>query len=185
MPGRHPRSTALTAVGAALVGFMVVLIGLLAGTGWLYVFRGLGWFAIGPSIGDALPLLQLASFDPQPLLRVVLAWLLAGGLAGVGLGAFSPWRRGALALGFGLVLLLLGSQVAYALTRNLSLSGVLFHRRPGAGPVVEACAFAAGAVLVGSLPPLLGSMRDHQPLGVRRAFLTRFGRLHDRSLGGG
>ena len=55
-----------------------VLVGLLAGYGWLYVLRGLGWLGAGPAVGDALPLLQLAGFDGQPLLRVVVAWLLAG-----------------------------------------------------------------------------------------------------------
>ena len=69
--------------GGGVGGVLGVLVGLLAGFGWLYVLRGLDWLGVGPRIADALPLLQLAGFDGQPLLRVVVAWVLAGALAGV------------------------------------------------------------------------------------------------------
>jgi hypothetical protein len=156
-----------------------VVAGLLAGMGWLDVLRGLGWLAVGPSVGDALPLLQLATFDVQPLLRVLFAWVLAGALAGIGLAPIRPWRRGVLALVLGLALLLLASQAAYALARNLPLATLLWHRRPGAGPIVEACAFALGAVIAEALVRPLG---DGQGLGPRWALPARLRWRHDDGL---
>jgi hypothetical protein len=90
-----PRGLAAGArVGAAT---LVLVASLLAGIGWLYGLRGLGWFAVGPRLGDSLSLLQLAGFDHQPLLRVALAWLPAGVVAGVGLRGLPRGRRAAIA----------------------------------------------------------------------------------------
>lgn len=130
---------------------MIVALGLLTGFGWEYVLRGLGWLGAGPRIGDALPLLQLAGFDGQPLLRVLIAWLLAGGLAGLLLVSVRPSRRAVIAGLLGLALLLLAAQAANALTRNLRFSSVLLHRPPGAGPWLEAVCFALGSFLPGGL----------------------------------
>src|ERR1700756_5441889 len=143
-----------------LTGLVIVLVGLLAGFGWLYLLRGLGWLEVGPGVGDALPLLQLATFDVQPLLRVVVAWVLAGALAGTRRG-----RRVALTGILGLAILLVASQAAYAVARNVPMGDVLFSRTPGFGPVLEAVAFAAGS----ALPHALG---ERQSLGVRRWFLA-------------
>src|SRR5512142_996391 len=63
----------------------IVLASLLTGFGWLYAMRGIGWFGGGTGVHDALPLLQLAGYDIQPLDRVVVAWLLAGIAAGIAL----------------------------------------------------------------------------------------------------
>jgi hypothetical protein len=126
---------------------MVVVAGLLAGMGWLYVFKGLGWLGVGPRIADSLPLLQLASADAQPLLRVVVAWALAGTLAGVALRELRLTRRAAPALVLGLLVLLAAAQASYALARNLGFSGVVFSRDPGFGPVLEAMVFALGCAL--------------------------------------
>jgi hypothetical protein len=133
--------------GGVVATVVVVLAGLVVGTGWLYVLRGLHWLAIGPRVGDSLPLLQLAAFDGQPLLRVLVAWLLAGALTGVALSATPPWRRVAPALALALIALLFAAQASYALTRNLSLSATVFSHGPGAGPVLEAIAFAVGCWL--------------------------------------
>jgi hypothetical protein len=135
------------AAGSAVAAVLIVLAGLLAGTGWLYLLRGLHWFGLGPRLGDSLPLLQLAGFDGQPLVRVLIAWLLAGGLAGVALIRVRPLRRSLFAAGLCLFLLLLGSQVSYALARNLKLSDVLWQHDPGVGPVVESLIFALGCWL--------------------------------------
>ncbi len=140
---RRGARAAAVAVGA----FLVLLAGLFAGLGWVYVLRGMGWFAAGPSIGDSLPLLQLASFDAQPLARVVMAWLLAGVLVGLALSRLSRRRRALIALVGALLLLALDSQASYALTRNLNFEAILFSRAPGLGPLVEAVAFALGATL--------------------------------------
>jgi hypothetical protein len=142
---RLPRAAGVAGGTAAFT--LAVILGLLAGYGWLYVLRGTGWFASGPSVGDSLPLLQLAGSDGQPLLRVAVAWVLAGGLVGLATVRVPSLRRGALAGALGLVLLLLASQGAYALARNLKFSDVLFSRSPGLGPWLEGALFAAGCAL--------------------------------------
>jgi hypothetical protein len=141
------RVTGFAGQTLALVG--VVIVGLLAGLGWLYALRGLNWFSAGPSIGDSLPLLQLAGFDGQPLLRVVVAWLLVGVLAGVALSWVPRPRRTLFAGLFALALLLLASQASYALARNLRFTSILFARAPGAGPWLEALLFTVGCALPG------------------------------------
>lgn len=138
---------ALPALSWSLAATVAVIVGAFAGLGWLYTLRGLGWFAAGPSIHDSLPLLQLASFDTQPLVRVVLAWALAGVLVGLALSSRPRGRRTAIVLLGALVLLALDSQASYALTRNVNFEQILFSRAPGLGPLVEALAFGAGAAL--------------------------------------
>jgi hypothetical protein len=131
----------------AAMGVLTLIAGVLAAIGWLYVLRGLGWFAVGPNLPDSLPLLQLAGSDAQPLARVVVAWLPTGALAGVAaLGIPRLWRV-ALAGTVAAVLLFVFSQASLAVARNDRLSDVLFSRRPGIGPWVEALLFAAGCAL--------------------------------------
>ena len=141
-----------SATGAFLATPLVMVGGMLAGTGWLYLLRGLHWLGFGPRVGDALPLLQLAGFDGQPLARIVVAWLLAGALTGGILVGLAPGRRLVVAGILGLVLVLFAAQAAYALTRNLRLTDVLFSHSPGAGPVLEALLFAIGCSLPRPLP---------------------------------
>jgi hypothetical protein len=62
-----------------------------AGIGWLYLLRGAGALAAGPSVRGALPLQQLAGDDGQPLLRLLAAWLPAGALAGAVVGGRRGW----------------------------------------------------------------------------------------------
>jgi hypothetical protein len=158
-------------LAARQLGFVaIVLLGVLTGFGWTYVLRGLGWLSAGPRIGDSLPLLQLAGFDGQPLLRVVIAWLLAGGLAGLLLVRVRPGRRAMIAGLTGLVLLLLCAQGANALTRNLRFSDVLLHRAPGAGPWLEAVCFAIGCFLPGGL---VGRLQGEGPHSVDSRFGDR------------
>jgi hypothetical protein len=94
-----------------------------------------------------LPLLQLAGFDGQPLLRVIVAWLLAGIVLGLALISLEPLRRGALAATVGLVLLLLASDASYALARNLRFSAVLRDRAPGLGPWLEGALLGVGSAV--------------------------------------
>ena len=170
---------ALRIGGGAAAGLLIIVVGLLAGTGWLYMLRGLHWLDLGPRVGDALPLLQLASFDGQPLLRVLVAWLLAGTLTGAALSETAPHRRVTPVLGVALVVLLLTAQASYALARNLSFSDQVFSHSPGVGPVLEALAFALGCWL----PRRLDG--GHGPRPGRRSLASVISGLDDRRLGGG
>jgi hypothetical protein len=158
---------------------VIVLAGLLAGTGWTYVLRGLHWLDLGPRISEALPLLQLAASDGQPLARVVVAWILAGALTGVALAEVAPHRRAALALVLALAVLLLASQASYALARNVAFSSTVFSHSPGLGPVLEACAFALGCWL----PRPAG--RGQRPGTRRRSLVSVISGFDDRGVGGG
>ncbi len=165
--------------GGTIAGLVVVVAGLLAGTGWLYVLRGLHWLRLGPRVPDALPLLQLAASDAQPLLRVLVAWVLAGALTGVALAEADPHRRAALAFVLALVVLLLASQASYALARNLAFSSTVFSRSPGLGPVLEACAFALGCWLPRPAD------RGQRPGARRRSLVSVVSGFDDRGVGGG
>jgi hypothetical protein len=171
------------AFGASVAGWaaavLSVLVGMLVGMGWLYFFRDLGWFAAGPRVGESLPLLQLAGFDVQPLVRVVIAWLLAGALVGLVMIRVPPARRLLMVGPVALVVLLVGSQAAYSLTRNVPLSGILFSRDPGPGPLLEAAALALGCYLPRSLVS-----GDRERVGLRsRPIVSRLRGLGERGLG--
>jgi hypothetical protein len=125
----------------------VIFVALLAGEGWLYALRSVGWFSSGPMVGDALPLLQLAGFDRQPLSRVVVAWLLAGIMLGIPLYRTPRRWRALFVASVALVLLFVASQASFALTRNLRFSDVLWTRLPGLGPWLEALLLVAGCCL--------------------------------------
>lgn len=170
---------ALRLGGGIAATVMIVLTGLVVGTGWLYALRGLRWLGLGPRVGDALPLLQLAAFDGQPLLRVLVAWLLAGALTGVALSASSPRPRVVPALALALIVLVFAAQASYALARNVSLSATVLSHGPGPGPVLEALAFAVGCWLSRWLDgrdrtcartraPVLGGLRDRGVRGRQR-----------------
>ena len=165
--------------GGGAVALVIVLAGLLAGLGWLYVLRGPHWLGLGPRISDALPLLQLAGADGQPLMRVIVAWVLAGAVTGVALAEVAPSRRAALALVLALVVLLLASQASYALARNTAFSATVFSRTPGLGPLLEACAFALGCYLP--------RPADHgpRPRARRRSLVSAITGFDDRGVGGG
>jgi hypothetical protein len=175
---RRGGGAALRRGGGAAAAVVIVVAGLLAGVGWLYVLRGLHWLGAGPRISDALPLLQLAASDGQPLARVVVAWVLAGALTGVALAEVAPHRRAALALVLALVVLLLASQVSYAVARNLAFSSTVFSRSPGLGPVVEAFAFALGCWLARPLD------RGQRPRTRRRSLISVISGLPDRGVRG-
>jgi hypothetical protein len=137
--------------------------------------REMGWLSAGPRVGDSLPLLQLASADGQPLLAVVVAWLLAGSLAGLISVRLSAGRR-AMALGvIALVALLIFSQASHALARNLRFRDVLLTREPGLGPWVEALIFTLGCALPrGSIFRWSGRGRN-RPFGTGRGPLGHLG----------
>lgn len=176
---RRGGSAALRWGSGTAVSVVIVVAGLLAGIGWLYLLRSLHWLRLGPRVSDALPLLQLAASDGQPLLRIVVAWILAGALSGVALAEVTPYRRAALALVLALAVLLLASQASYALARNIAFSSTVFSRTPGLGPVLEACAFALGC----SLPR--PANRGQRPGTRRRSLVSVISGFDDRRVRGG
>ncbi len=137
--------------GQATGGILALVIAVLTGTGLLYGLRGLGAFDLGPRIPDALPLLQLAGFDGQPVLRVAVAWLAAGLVLGLPVCRIAPLRRFAVALIVSAPLVLFASDASFALAGNLRLTDVLLHRAPPLGPWIEVILLAAGCALAGRL----------------------------------
>ena len=118
------------------------------GLGWLWELRHQQMFGRGPGISDALPLLQLARFDRQPLLRLGVAWTVAGLTVGLLLRRYAPLPRAAIAGALGAVVLWIASQASAALTRNLRFSDVLAHRSVGLGPWLEAAFLATACALI-------------------------------------
>lgn len=174
----------MAATAGGGIGFLlVVTVGLLAGDGWVYVLRGGGWLAAGPNVGDSLPLLQLAGSDGQPLLRVVVAWLIVGVLAGLALIRVAPLRRTALAGGLGLLLMLLASQASYAAARNLRLTDILLSRSPGLGAWLGALLFAIGVALPRRAEPRLKRGRGGR--GLTAPAVGVLGGLRHLGLSGG
>ena len=159
---RVSRPAVRRAVRTAAAGALAVALTLAASVtsiGLLYELRRLGWFGAGPSVPDALPLLQLAGFAGQPLVRV----LAAGLLTGMGLGALliglRPGARATIVALTGAFVLLLASDASYALARNLRFWPVAQQRAPGLGPWLEALLLATGAVLPLAGPPLAAALR--------------------------
>lgn len=97
---------------------VLVVLALVAGMGWLYLLRDLGAFDAGPKLAGALPLEQLAREDDQPLLRVAIAWLSTGVVAGLALtwaGADRRGRRGLRVVVVAIVLLFVTGAAADAI----------------------------------------------------------------------
>jgi enterochelin esterase-like enzyme len=140
-----PRIVRRIATGAG--SSVAVLICAVSGVGLLYSLRQLHWLGMGPSVPDALPLLQLAGFSGQPLARMIGAWIPAGVVLGLVLIRFPAMRRALFILMLGAALLLFASDASYALTRNLRFGDVLLRRPPGLGPWVECLMLAAGSAL--------------------------------------
>ena len=76
----------------AILAVAVSLAALAAGVGVLYLIRMVSPLGIGPEIRGALPLQQLAGGEAQPLLRMVIAWVPAGFVAGLALGSLTNLR---------------------------------------------------------------------------------------------
>jgi hypothetical protein len=146
-----------------------VFAAVLTGTGLLYGARWLGWLSLGPRLPDALPLLQLAGFDGQPLARIAAAWLLTGAALGLALIRVRPGARAVIVGAVGLMLVLLASDASFALARNLRLSSVLANRAPTPGAWVEDLLLTVGAVIPRPLRPSLRLPRKAlEPVVPRR-----------------
>ena len=141
--------TVLRVAGGSALGATALVACSGAALGLLYTLRQLRWLAIGPPVPDALPLLQLAGFDAQPLARVLVAALLAGLALGVALIRVERRRRVILVSVVALFVMLLGSDASYALARNLRLGPVLLDRAPALGPCLEALLIALASAVPG------------------------------------
>lgn len=161
------RSSISGALGRGTLSLLTVAVGLIGGLGWVYALRQEGWLKAGPRVGDALPLLQLASFDRQPLLRVVTAWLLSGLIAGFVLARLGRFRRLLAVAPTAVVLLWLESDASHALARNLRFGDVLTHRWPGPGTWLAAALFTLAAALPGRIPRPPRPLARGGDLGLR------------------
>jgi enterochelin esterase-like enzyme len=179
MPSQHDFTRArhvfqaksvLRFLAASLLCAGALVVSSFAAVGMLYGFRQLRWLAIGPSIPDALPLLQLAGFDAQPLARVLVSAVCAGLALGVVLIRVERRRRVILVGVFALLVMLVASDASYALARNLRLGPVLLNRSPALGAFLEALFLALASALPGPVPEVrLGvtvpRLRDRRVLG--------------------
>ena len=112
-----------------LLGWLLALVVLpfvavACGFGWLYLLRSHHLLAVGQDVKGALALQQLALGDAQPLLRTVVAWVLAGFAAGALLRAAVGSRALGLLPAFAagsLAWLIAAGAASDALTNNLRL----------------------------------------------------------------
>jgi D-alanyl-D-alanine carboxypeptidase len=146
---RHSAPIVARRLGSSLLGFVSVLVGAVAALGLLYELRQLRLFMVGPRVSDALPLLQLAGFDGQPLARVIASAVLAGLVLGLALIRLPRRPRVVIVGVLALALMVIGSDASYAVARNLRLDQVLLHRTPGLGPWLQALLLAAGSAVAG------------------------------------
>jgi enterochelin esterase-like enzyme len=168
-----PLRRALGIASSSIAIASALLVCAVAGLGLLYALRGLRWFAIGPPIPDSLPLLQLAGFDGQPLARVIVAWPAIGMIIGTALIKLGPLKRAVLVGLLGMLILLIASDAAYALARNLGLESVLVDRAPGLGPWLEGFLLAAGSALPRRGLALRRPGRLRLPAAISQPGLTR------------
>lgn len=143
------RSAAAHVARAGAV-LLVVLAAVAGGIGWLYALRHVGVLKAGPRLADALPLQRLAGGAAQPLLRVVVAWLPAGLVAGVGVGLVSRLRRpvrGAAVFALALAIVLAVAAASDSLTRNEPIRRHLHEQPHRAATWLAAGLMALGAVL--------------------------------------
>ena len=157
---------------SVVLAFLAVGLSSLVAVGLLYSVRGLQPLAFGPSVPDALPLLQLAGFDAQPLAATVVASLAAGAVLGLALCRASRSGRLVWVAILGPLLLLLASDASFALARNLRLSDVLLNRAPGIGPWIEGLLLAVGSA---GVCRRLGAAPVSVTPGLRRVLRLRPG----------
>jgi hypothetical protein len=156
-----------------VVAWLVAVVAVGAGLGWLYLLRDSSLLAVGPKLRGALPLEELASRDAQPLLTMAVAWLPAGFAAGLALAlAVRRPHAGWIAVACGaLAFAILFSTTAgsEAVSQNERLA---VH----VGPALQRPGLWAAVVLtvIGSLPAAaVAARRPRRP----RAASTRAGAL--------
>jgi hypothetical protein len=126
------------------------VVALCAGVGWLYLLRDVGALALGPKLGGALPLEELASRGSQPVLRVLVAWLPAGFAIGVTFAICTRFRGLVVGACAGLLaLVVLGSTTAAseAVSRNERFSEHVWPALAQPGVLVAAAIVVTGSIL--------------------------------------
>jgi hypothetical protein len=152
----------------AALGWLLAIVAVCAGLGWLYLLRGTGALAAGPAARGALPLQELAGQGAQPLLRMAVAWLPAGFAAALALGLCTRMRLAAIAVGVGLLsfaLLFSSTAASEAVSRNERLSAHLVPALQRTGLWT-----AVALVVIGSLPGAAAGARARRR--PRRAATT-------------
>jgi hypothetical protein len=138
---------------------LMALAAVAAGIGVLYLLRSEGSPAIGPRIPGALPLQQLAGGEAQPLLRMVIAWVPAGLVAGLGFvrltGLASRVRAVYLAALAAIVLLLAGA-AADAIAITDPLGPHLLPQLTRLGTWTAVALFASGSLIADRVRPEAG-----------------------------
>jgi len=148
-------------------GWLLAVLSIPAGIGFLYFLRHSGVLAVGPDVHGALPLQQLAGGETQPLGRVLPAWLSAGLVAGLALGRLVRARLlvALVILGLGSTLLLLAAGAGadtVAISDNLGPHLLPQLSRPGTW-------VAVGLLLLGAAPSLWLARRSPHPHSHSRA----------------
>lgn len=154
-PAGHRLGLARRAAGVS-AGAGAVLVALVAGAGWLYLLDGARLLGSGPLVSGSLPLEQLAHADAQPLLRVLVAWLPAGWLAGRWLARLTGVRRTEAALLVAVEsvgVLYLAGAASDALVFNEPLGGHLVRGELRPGTLVAAAAMVMASALAARRRP--------------------------------
>ena len=120
----------------------------------MYLLRAAGLLPYGPDVPGALPLQQLAGSDAQPLLRLAVAWIPAGALAGLalrgaGLGTLVDVALTAVAAA---VLLMVVGAISDAATVSGAVTSHVTGQFTREGTWVAAGLMACGALLVRRRP---------------------------------
>jgi hypothetical protein len=141
--------------GAVVALGLVVVVSVAAGVGLLYLLRAGGVLGIGPQVSGALPLQRLAGSDSQPLVRMAVAWLATGAVAGLelrGAGLHDRALRGAVAAVVAYVFLVATGAVSDAVTVSGNFGDHLGPQFGRPGTLVATAFMAAGAILAGRQP---------------------------------
>jgi hypothetical protein len=105
----------------ATLAWVLALLLVAGGIGWLYLLRHVAALDFGPRIPGSLPLEQLAGQNPQPVGRVAAAWVPTGAAAGIVLLLLTRMRAGVRLLGLtvmAFVVIFLSTAASDAITQN-------------------------------------------------------------------
>ncbi len=133
------------ALARGALGLVGAVVG---GIGYSYLLRHVSVLRVGPSVGGALPLQQLAGDAAQPLGRMLAAWLPAGAVAGRVLVDLARPVRGAVAGTVAALLLVAAGAASDAVAISDPFGGHLLPQLTRPGNLVAVAAFAGGSVAI-------------------------------------